>query len=205
MSLLADRGGEPCLWDQLPDLLGSKPYLVHRLDKPTSGLLVVALTADAQRRLTRDFQARQVRKFYLARTLGDPGPRGSIDLPLRKGRKSRYRVAGPRTAIVRTAQGWWLSGPIAADGHPSVTRFRRLALNGGDALLVLAPVTGRTHQLRVHLAWIGHPIRGDRLYGKPDDPAQRAARLCLHAHRIVLPQDGSFTAPPGEDFWAAAS
>jgi 23S rRNA-/tRNA-specific pseudouridylate synthase len=61
--------------------------------------------------------------------------------------------------------------------------------------LLLAPRTGRTHQLRVHLSWIGHPILGDRIYGRPDDPAQQADRLYLHAHRIVLPEFGSFSAP----------
>jgi tRNA pseudouridine32 synthase/23S rRNA pseudouridine746 synthase len=200
VSLLADRSGARCLWDDLPDLLGTKPYLVHRLDKPTSGVLVIALNPDTQSRLTRAFQARQVRKFYLARVLGNPGARGTIDLPLKKGRKSRYRVAGSRAAIVRARERWFLSALEPPDGHPSLTRFRRIAQRRHTTLLALAPHTGRTHQLRVHLAWIGHPILGDRLYGKPDDPAQRAKRLHLHSHRIVLPEHGSYIAPVPEDF-----
>jgi 23S rRNA-/tRNA-specific pseudouridylate synthase len=199
VSLLADRSGTPCLWEVLPDLLGSKPYLVHRLDKPTSGVLAIALNADTQRSLTRAFAARQPRKFYLVRVLGDPGVRGIIDLPLRKGRKSRYRVAGQRADIVRHGQRWTLDVP-AEGGHPSLTRFRRLDNTGGSSLLLLMPRTGRTHQLRVHLSWIGHPILGESLYGNPKDPTQRAERLCLHAHRLVLPGFGSFQAPLDEDW-----
>lgn len=199
ISLLADRSGAPCLWDELPDVLGQKPYLVHRLDKPTSGVLIVALNSDAQRRLTRAFQARTVRKFYLARVVGDPGSQGIIDLPLRKGRKSRYRIAGSRASIRRLDNVWSLPSG-ASDGHASLTRFRWLAGDGETSLLLLSPRTGRTHQLRVHLSWIGHPILGDHLYGRPDDPRQRADRLYLHCHRIVLPEEGRFTARPGEDW-----
>ncbi|MGD8417672.1 MAG: RNA pseudouridine synthase [Pseudomonadales bacterium] len=194
VSLLADRSGAACLWDALPELLGARPYLVHRLDKPTSGVLAVALNPESQRRLTRLFQSRAVRKYYLAGVTGHPLPAGRIDLPLRKGRKSRYRVAGPRSGIVEHDGHFSLAHPTG-DGHPSLTRFRRLAQSPTHALLLLAPRTGRTHQLRVHLAWIGHPILGDRLYGAPGDPSQQAPRLMLHAHRLVLPGFGSFSAP----------
>lgn len=193
VSLLADRSGAPCLWDSLPDLLGCKPYLVHRLDKPTSGALAIALDSTTQKRLTRLFAGRQVSKYYLAKVLGDPGPAGTIDLPLRKGRKSRYRVAGQRADIVEKNRRWALTA-AGGDGHESLTRFRRLASSNGQTLLLLAPKTGRTHQLRVHLSWIGHPILGDALYGNPKDPAQQADRLYLHAHRLVLPGFGSFRA-----------
>lgn len=194
ISLLADRSGAACLWDGLEEFLGCKPYLVHRLDKPTSGVLVIALNVETQRQVTRAFQARAVRKFYLAWVLGDPGLSGVIDLPLKKGRKSRYRVAGPRESICHR-QGRWELDPESEEGHPSLTRYRLLRQESGRSLLLLAPRTGRTHQLRVHLSWIGHPILGDRIYGRPDDPAQQADRLYLHAHRIVLPGFGSFHAP----------
>jgi len=200
VSLLADRSGAPGLWEELPRLLNQKPYLVHRIDKPTSGVLLIALNPETQRRLNRAFQARKVRKFYLAWVVGQPRSAGVIELPLRKGRKNRFRVAGPRAAIVEHDGRWSLqadSESLAKDGHPSTTRFRVIRRANGRALLLLAPKTGRTHQLRVHLSWIGHPIIGDRIYGKPDDPAQRADRLYLHAHRIVLPEDGSYSAPIG--------
>jgi tRNA pseudouridine32 synthase/23S rRNA pseudouridine746 synthase/23S rRNA pseudouridine1911/1915/1917 synthase len=167
---------------------------VHRLDKPTSGVLAIALNPAAQKKLTRAFAERQVGKYYLAWVIGDPGPAGMIDLPLRKGRKSRYRVAGQRADIIERAQSWTLSTP-AEDGHASFTRFRRLKVDGERSLLLLKPRTGRTHQLRVHLSWIGHPILGDALYGNPGNPAQAAGRLHLHAHRLVLPGFGSFAAP----------
>jgi tRNA pseudouridine32 synthase/23S rRNA pseudouridine746 synthase/23S rRNA pseudouridine1911/1915/1917 synthase len=194
VSLLADRSGAPCLWDALPDLLGEKPYLVHRLDKPTSGALAIALNQATQTQLTKAFAARQVGKYYLARVLGDPGPAGIIDLPLKKGRKSRYRVAGQREDIIAIDRNWQLASPTG-DGHPALTRFRRLQQQDASSLLLLKPATGRTHQLRVHLAWIGHPIIGDHLYGRPKDPAQQSNRLYLHAHRLVLPGYGAYTAP----------
>ncbi|HEX7037168.1 MAG TPA: RNA pseudouridine synthase [Pseudomonadales bacterium] len=196
VSLLADRSGAPCLWDALPDALGAKPYLVHRLDKGTSGVLLVALDPDTQRRLTRLFQQRRVRKYYLAWVVGrfPDGATRTVDLPLRKGRKSRYRVAGSRERIRRDARGWSLAAPDAG-GLPSSTRIRRLRAADDRSLLVAAPRTGRTHQIRVHLAWIGHPLVGDRLYGRPADAAQQAPRLMLHCHRLVVPDVGSLHAP----------
>ena len=194
VSLLADRSGAENLWQALPAMLGTRPYLVHRLDKPTSGVLVVALTRDAQRTLTRAFGQRRVRKYYLAWVTGDPPLRGRIDLPLKPGRKRRYRVAGQRADILHRNGCWSLPGPPDPDGHQSLTRFRKLAQRTNRALLLLAPLTGRTHQLRVHLAWIGHPILGDALYGRPGDPGQRADRLLLHSHRLVVPGIGSWAA-----------
>jgi tRNA pseudouridine32 synthase/23S rRNA pseudouridine746 synthase len=196
LSLLADRSGAANLWDALPALLGARPYLVHRLDKGTSGVLLVALTPQTQSELTRAFAARRVRKYYVAWVAGRldaPGTQ-TIDLPLRRGRKSRFRVAGERAAIVRRSSGWHIA---AADpsGLASLTRLRVLAGGPSTTKILLAPVTGRTHQLRVHLAWIGHPILGDSLYGTPDSPAQAAPRLLLHCHRLVVPGYGPFRAP----------
>lgn len=200
LSLLKDRSGAACLWDALPDLLGTRPYQVHRLDKPTSGALAIALNVETQSRLTKAFAERKVGKYYLAWVLGNPGPSGNIDLPLKKGRKNRYRVAGQR-ADISFANRCWRVEPAGADGHPSLTRFRRLGTSGGHSLLMLMPKTGRTHQLRVHLSWIGHPILGDEIYGNPKDALQQAERLFLHAHRLVLPGSGSFKAEPGPQ-WA---
>ncbi|MEM8766033.1 MAG: RNA pseudouridine synthase [Pseudomonadota bacterium] len=199
LSVLKDRSGAPCLWDRLPTIVDGKPYLVHRLDKPTSGVLIVARSAPAQARLTKAFQARRVRKFYLAWVVGDPGASGEIDLPLKKGRKNRFRVAGLREDISKTGNRWQLRpGSAFEDGHDSRTRFRRLAGRESRSLLLLMPATGRTHQLRVHLAWIGHPIVGDLLYGSPDSDFQAGDRLQLHAHRLVVPGQGSWSAPIGD-------
>jgi 23S rRNA-/tRNA-specific pseudouridylate synthase len=198
LATLADRSGAANLWDALPDLLGCKPFLVHRLDKGTSGAMAVALDPSTQATLTRAFSARRVRKFYLAHVMGTPAPPGLsrlIDLPLRPGRKQRFRVAGQRADIVATDNGWSLRSSDGS-GHASHTRLRVLAAAANDAksLVLLEPVTGRTHQLRVHLSWIGHPILGDSLYGRPSSPEQSAPRLELHCHRLVLPGFGSFRA-----------
>jgi len=197
VSLLADRSGAPCVWDQLPEALKAKPYLVHRLDKGTSGVLLVALDQDAQRELTRAFRERRVRKYYLAWVTGAfPGGRTfTIDLPLRKGRKSRFRVAGARSNIHVEDRGWALED-TEPQGLPSLTRVRMLRQDPGRSLLLASPATGRTHQLRVHLSWIGHPILGDHLYGRPGAAEQQAPRLSLHCHRLVVPGWGSFEADP---------
>jgi 23S rRNA-/tRNA-specific pseudouridylate synthase len=198
ISLLADRSGAPCLWDEIRDELAPlEPLSVHRIDKGTSGVLLIALTRARQAHLTQAFQRRDVRKFYLARVAGDldlGGHTGRIDLPLTKGRKSRYRVAGLRERITRRDHRWRLSGRTTS-GHDSVSRLRRIGASGGQTVLLLQPLTGRTHQLRVHLSWIGFPILGDLLYGKPDANEQIWPRLALHCHRIIV--DGvAITAPP---------
>jgi tRNA pseudouridine32 synthase/23S rRNA pseudouridine746 synthase len=147
--------------------------VVHRLDMATSGLMVFARGATVQRQLSQAFAARRVQKVYVAVVQGLPVPDdGDIALPLGADwpRRPRQRVD-------------------AADGRPSLTRYRVLARDAaaGRTRLALEPVTGRTHQLRVHLAAVGHPIVGDTLYGGP-----AAARLMLHAERLSLthPMDG---------------
>ena len=199
VSLFADRSGAASLWEQLPDVIGGKPYQVHRIDKGTSGVLLIALNVETQRRLTRAFHNRQVRKYYLACVLGNTISRGIVDLALKPGRKSRYRVAGQR-ADIHFNRGWWSLSKAAKGGHPSTTRVRPLASGKAASLVLLQPLTGRTHQLRVHLAWIGHPILGDHLYGNPANPAQSAPRLQLHCHRLVVPGIGTFVARGSEGF-----
>lgn len=197
-ALFADRTGAPCLWDDIKAHLGATaPLSVHRLDKGTSGVLLIALTKARQAMLNRAFNDRSIAKYYVARVVGNLQLTGTgiIDLPLKKGRKSRYRVAGERSAIVRTGDRFSLQSG-GRDGLACETRLRVLKQGDGFTLLCLQPITGRTHQLRVHLAWIGHPILGDHLYGSPDAVAQRWPRLALHCHRICLP-DGvaAFRAP----------
>ena len=158
----------------------------HRLDRDTSGLLVLARSREARSRLGRAFEEGLVEKRYLAVVHGAPGSQaGEIHLPL-----ADDVASPPRKRI----------DPIM--GRRAVTRWRTLHAGfwGGAAvtLVELEPLTGRSHQLRVHLAWLGCPIVGDRLYGPTDRPA---TCLALHATAIALPhpRDGrrlSLTSPP---------
>jgi len=165
-----------CLWhrvrDQWPDAL-----VVHRLDMATSGLVLFARGIDMQRSLSIAFAQRQVGKGYEAVAAGDlPGDSGEIDLPLTADWPNR-----PRQTV------------DAERGKPSLTRWRVLERKVpiGGTRLALEPLTGRTHQLRVHLAAIGHPLLGDTLYAPPE-LAAAAPRLLLHATRLafVHPGDG---------------
>jgi len=150
--------------------------VVHRLDMATSGLVVMARGIEAQRQLSRAFEQRQVHKRYTAvvtGTLHNPQPDNgwnTIDLPLTIDWPNR-----PRSIV------------SAELGKPSITRWRLVGTPTEDTTrLELEPVTGRTHQLRVHLQAIGHPILGDMLYATPEQQA-RASRLLLHAHQLSLP------------------
>ena len=153
----------------LVDAEGERPVLVHRLDKDTSGLLVAARRKAVAARLGAAFAGRDVAKTYVAEVEGVPeAAEGVIAAALKK---------------VETPRGGRM---VAADGDPEArpaeTRWRRLAVrpDGASSLLALTPLTGRQHQLRAHCALIGHPIRGDRLYGR----AGSAPRLMLHALAI---------------------
>lgn len=150
--------------------------VVHRLDMATSGLVVMARGLDAQRTLSRAFETRQVHKRYtavVAGALANPQPDNgwnTIDLPITVDWPNR-----PRSIV------------SAELGKPSVTRWRLAEPGSADTTrLELEPVTGRTHQLRVHLQAIGHPILGDALYATPEQQAL-APRLLLHAHHLSLP------------------
>jgi tRNA pseudouridine32 synthase / 23S rRNA pseudouridine746 synthase len=181
----------------------------HRIDKVTSGVVLFARSPDVHGGLTRQFNKRTVDKDYLvvARGTGLPA-RGTIDLPLGEGRKGRVRVAAPREAIARdpATDRWSVADrAVRADrrAYPSVTTFVRLGEDGGHTALLVRPLTGRRHQIRVHLAWIGHAIAGDPLFER-----EPAGRTCLHAWRLAF--DASWSdgrrvvveAPPGADLWA---
>ncbi len=191
-SLFADRVGAETLWPSLVEQFG-RLLPVHRLDKGTSGVLVFARQPAMQQHLNHVFAGGSLRKYYVARVTGRLrlAGTGRIDLPLMPGRKSRYRVGGPRAAIERQGRQWRLGVPADTKSISACTDLRVLDegedAQGNSTLLLLRPHTGRTHQLRVHLSWIGHAIRGDHLYGDQKDPAQAFPRLALHSHRIVLP------------------
>ncbi|MFZ2989766.1 RluA family pseudouridine synthase [Ideonella sp.] len=143
---------------------------VHRLDMSTSGVLVFGRGVTAQRALSMAFEQRQVDKRYEALVWGWPAQaEGEIKLPL---------IAD------------WPNRPLQKvclhQGKPSITQWQRLAAVPGGARLALTPLTGRTHQLRVHLQAIGHPILGDALYATAW-PGATASRLMLHAAMLELP------------------
>jgi tRNA pseudouridine32 synthase / 23S rRNA pseudouridine746 synthase len=143
--------------------------VVHRLDMATSGLLLFARGPAVQRRLGAAFERREVAKRYVAVVSGTPpADAGTIDLPLAADWPHR-----PRQRV------------DAARGKPALTRWRVIERHVASARLELTPSTGRTHQLRVHLAGIGHPILGDTLYAPPAVQAL-APRLLLHASGLEL-------------------
>ncbi len=147
-----------------------RPGLVHRLDKDTSGLILLAKNERAQRFLQAQFQNREVRKTYLALVDGHPPTSsGRIEAPI--GRDPRERK---RMAVVP-----------AAKGRAAVSEYRVVENFPDHALLEINPLTGRTHQIRVHLAFLGCPVVGDRVYGKRRSSLP-VGRHFLHAARLTL-------------------
>ncbi len=159
----AGRGGGP---DAPESFRGG---VVHRLDKDTSGVIVAAKDPAAQAALAAQFKDRTTRKEYLAVTRGLPEPpEGRVENRLGRDPRERKRFAA-----------------VPEGGKAAVTDYRVLAVYGRYALVALRPKTGRTHQLRVHLAGLGAPILGDPIYGKRD-PDFPAATLMLHAFRLRI-------------------
>ncbi|MGA9394109.1 MAG: 23S rRNA pseudouridine(1911/1915/1917) synthase RluD [Azonexus sp.] len=145
--------------------------IVHRLDKDTSGLLVVAKTLEAQTDLVRQLQARTVKRQYLAIVSGIVRRDGTVEAPI--GRHPVHRV---KMAVV----------PETLGGKPAITHFRILEEYAHCTLVECALETGRTHQIRVHLASIKHPLVGDPVYGKVDPRVPLFHRQALHATRLGL-------------------
>ena len=155
-----------------------RPGIVHRLDRDTSGLIVVAKTEHALEHLRRQFKSRKVQKTYLALVYGQPpAPEGIIEAPVGRDPRQRQRMA------------------VVADGRPARTRYELWEDLGGYSLLSVSPETGRTHQIRVHLAWLGVPVAGDPVYGH-ERGARRARRdvglqrQFLHAWRLSFDHPG---------------
>jgi 23S rRNA pseudouridine1911/1915/1917 synthase len=150
--------------------------IVHRLDKDTSGLMMVAKTLVAHTALVRALAAREVERIYQGIVLGSPAPSGEIDQPIGRHPVNRVRMA------------------VVAGGRPALTRFRVLQALAGAALVECRLSTGRTHQIRVHLESIGHPLLGDPVYGPRSSrlaPALAAAadalgRQALHAVELAF-------------------
>jgi 23S rRNA pseudouridine955/2504/2580 synthase len=157
-------------------LKGERPHLVHRLDKDTSGVMIVARNGFAARALAQSFRRRDTRKYYWAVTLGVPTPlKGRIDAALAK----QAGAHGERVAMDEE------EGKRAVSLYAVVDHAAKRA-----AWVALWPMTGRTHQLRVHLAAIGTPILGDWKYGGPASRlsgGEVSSKLHLHARRLILP------------------
>ena len=176
--LLSVRGRRADHWDCLEYRVRQAhptALLIHRLDLGTSGVMVFALNHRAQKLINQQFERRRVAKTYVARVAGVPwAETGRIDLPLASDwpRRPMQKVCWER-------------------GKPSRTRWQVLAREGEATRLKLHPETGRSHQLRVHLKEIGHPIIGDAFYA-PDEIYEAAPRMHLHALTLTLrhPEDG---------------
>ncbi|CAO4841275.1 MAG: Ribosomal large subunit pseudouridine synthase C [Holosporales bacterium] len=146
----------------------TKFHLVHRLDKDTSGILVLAKSPQVAHELTELFKTKQVAKTYLAVVHGSVKPvTGTIDAPLLKDFKDKKEIV-----------------MVSAKGKPAQTGYIVLKKINRYSIIELSPITGRTHQLRVHMAHIGHPIVGDFKYGST---AEDGMRLHLHAASITFP------------------
>ena len=151
--------------------------VVHRLDQATSGLLLFARGLEAQRQIGADFAGRRVGKIYVAVVAGHLEGEGLIDLPVGADWPNR-----PRQQV------------DLSRGKPSQTHWRVLGHDGDTTRIRLEPLTGRTHQLRVHLAHLGHAILGDALYAAPATAAA-SSRLLLHASELRV-GDHHFVCPP---------
>lgn len=164
---------------------GSVPHFVSRLDKGTSGLLIAAKSGYVHDRLRRALHSSDLRREYRAVAVGrvEP-PYGVIDAPIGR------------------AEGSIIRRCVRADGLQSLTEYETLQVNDRFTLLRLRPQTGRTHQLRVHMAYLGHPLAGDWLYGTEDKTL--IARPALHSYELwftqpVTGQELHFTAPIPQD------
>ncbi len=189
--LLSNPGRTPALQDSVQTRLAAQfpqLYLIHRLDMATSGLMVFALRRKAEAALKQQFAGRSIDKTYLARVAGVPMPAaGCIDVPLGPvpdlpaGSAPRHQVC-------------------FQSGKAAMTYYHTLWHNKDSALLQLKPISGRSHQLRVHLLHLGHPILGDAIYANAAQQ-QAAPRLLLHATKLAFfqPYSGErleFFSPP---------
>lgn len=179
--VIPGRGeGGPSLREQLEEQLHRKVFVVHRLDRDTSGVLVFALDAERHRALSQAFESGQVKKRYRALVEGRVDAPQLVDAALVPARKGRMRVARP-----------------GEQGKPSRTRIRPVESFESASLVEAEPLTGRTHQIRVHLLHVGHPLLVDHQYGRAEPLTERElggstdsqvlARTPLHAARLEWP------------------
>lgn len=198
LTIATERKGERTAYRLIWDYLAARrpprrPFVVHRLDRETSGLLIVATSVDAKRRLQAQFAARAVERVYVAVVEGVVrANQGTLESVLVEDRSLRVRSAPPRASRRRERDR----------GREAVTHYRVLERRREATLLELHLGTGRRHQIRVQLAELGHPIVADRKHGARRSPI---GRLCLHATRLGFrhPATGRpllFESPPPKAF-----
>lgn len=160
-----------------------RPGIVHRLDKNTSGLMIIARNYHAHKLLSAMFKDRNIHKTYLALVSGNPEKKGSIDLPIGRHPIERHKMS-----------------TFGIDTRPALTHYKVLASYSDTALIAAHIITGRTHQIRVHCAALGHGLIGDDVYGVP---SLLIARQALHSWKISFEFKGknySYSCPLPEDF-----
>ncbi|NGX57784.1 MAG: Ribosomal large subunit pseudouridine synthase D [Chlamydiae bacterium] len=163
-----------------------RPGIVHRLDKETSGVLIAAKNLLAQQKLIEQFANRKVKKQYTAICVGNPG-KGEISAPI-----GRHPVHRKKMTVIE-------------GGKPAVSHYETLAYDERLSLVSIKPITGRTHQIRVHMKHLGHPILGDPVYGNPSfNKKMGIQRQLLHAEKLSLihpvsGKDLTFNAPMPQD------
>lgn len=160
-----------------------RPGIVHRLDKDTSGVIIIARTPQAQIAFSNMFKDRKMSKTYLAIVRGEPEKTGTIDYPIGRHPNLRHKMSH-----------------VGVASRDALTHYRTLTYFEGYALVEASPVTGRTHQIRVHFAAIGHGLMGDTVYGFQ---SKLISRQALHAYELKFTYKGesfSFSAPIPEDF-----
>lgn len=169
---------------------------VHRLDKETSGAIIYAKSEKIKEKFIQLFKAKEVHKKYLALVDGHPKTkRGTVTMSLGKVRQLQGQVV-------------WGSVPLSKGGHTAETRWEIVQKGAAAALILCEPITGRTHQIRLHMSLLGHPILGDHLYGKNFKCHYPAKRHLLHAWKLVFPHPESgklidITASLPQDFLEA--
>ncbi|WP_308534232.1 RluA family pseudouridine synthase [uncultured Peptoniphilus sp.] len=154
-------------FENLSDVDPIRPGIVHRIDKDTSGLMIIAKTNESYYKLVEAFKNSEIKKYYLAICHGKNIDKGEIDQPIGRNPKDRKKMA-----------------VIYENSKKAVTRYKKILDFGDYALLKIRLLTGRTHQIRVHLAYIGHPVVGDLIYGRKN--SLKITRQMLHAYKLIF-------------------
>lgn len=177
-----DKSGDDDIASHLKAQTGRAGFLapVHRLDRNTSGVLVLAKSSEAASKLTKAIKEGHLKREYLAIAKGDPGESGTFEFPLRKDEAKNQVFVDP-------------------NGQKAETHFSRLEKMGNSSLVMVRIITGRSHQIRIHFSHAGHALIGDKKYAKKPW-SELFHRPALHAFKLTLPQGEELRAQVPEDF-----